>query len=258
MRLIVPRFPLVLLAAVFAACSADTTTGVQSGTPGDLSQVLAQFSLPSIAGVASGISGGAVANVNVPVPSGCVYSASTSSFVCGAVTANGLTTTSFYMLYDASGATQSAYDSRTTAAVRLVADISGVLPATASTGSLTIREHSDLTLSGLLGSTRIMNGTSSAQETGTLTVSGTSQPLTTSITSTMSNVVLPANAGANAYPASGTLTEDITTAITGISAHIVMQLAFTGTSKVLATLTADGFVQHCTIDLSNPAALSCS
>lgn len=239
------------LTALLLACSSESTVAPSAQQSTTLSQVLSEMSLPSLAGTASLGPSVPVQSVGAPVPSTCSYSATLQSFTCPTVTASGLTITQSYTLLDAAGKPQSQFDPNTTAAVRVKSTISGAVSQSGS--AMTINQQSDMTLSGLLTATHVMNGTSTMAMTGSVTTGTLTMPITSSGVMTMSNLVMPTSSSSgNAWPMSGTITEDFTSSVdtNGSSVTLHMTMTFNGTNKVAVVTTILGTVQHCTMDLS--------
>jgi hypothetical protein len=189
-----------------------------------------------------------------PLPSNCTYVAATSRFVCPTVTVTGLTITQSYTLLDASGKPQSAFDANTTASIHATNSVAGTLSIEGTT--LTIDEAQDLTLSGLLTDAHTLNGTTTVKMAGTTTTGSTVTPLAINVTLNIKNLVVPrSSAGAKTYPASGTITSDVSVTLnnTGsVSTHV--ELTFNGTSKVQVVVTVGVVTQHCTLDLATSAS----
>ncbi|MEP6730009.1 MAG: hypothetical protein ABJE10_05200 [bacterium] len=249
---------IVMLGALISACSSDKSVAPTPREPATLSQVLSEMALPSFAEMSVGLPNVPSQALATPIPSNCSYAAASSAFVCATVTVTGLTITQSYTLLDASGRPQSAFDPATTASVHLLNSVTGTF--TSEGNNLTIDASQDLTLSGLLGDSHILNGTNTVKLNGTSTIASTVTPVSTNATLTIANLVVPkSTAGASAYPTSGTLTSDATTKIgsaVALTTHV--QVTFNGTSKVPVTVTIGGFTTHCTVDLSNTTAAACA
>jgi hypothetical protein len=256
------RLAAVALAAIVVGCSTDSSLGPSTNQAMTLSQILSEMSLPALSGVASTLSPAAAASAATPVPSTCSYSTSSQSFICPtAVMANGLTVTQSYTLLDASGKPQSQFDPGTTAAVRTKMSAAGTVTFTGSTsGTLTIDQQEDMTFSGLLTSTHVLNGLGTVHMSGAISTGTTTTPANSTTTLTMTNLVLPPmNGDAIAWPTSGTLTEDITSVDAGplaVSTHLTM--TFNGTSQVAVVITMGTITQRCTIDMAKTSALACT
>jgi hypothetical protein len=240
----------VALAALASACSSDSSVGPGSQQPVTLSQALGEMMLPALGGAASSVIAAPAAAFAMPVPTNCGYSAASQSFTCPAITVSGLAITQSYTLLDGSGNAQSQFDATTTASIRMKTSVVGTLTEGGST--IAIDEKQDMTLSGLLTGTHVLNGTVVMRMNGTVTSGSVTTPITSTMTMTAANLVLPkSGTGASAWPKSGTLTADMTTALDpslpALVTHITM--TFDGTSKVAVVITADGFTERCTIDL---------
>lgn len=244
---------LVAFGALLSACSSDSATQPSNRPPTDLATVLREMTLPSISSVPGAMVGMAVPLSSPAAPSNCTYSATTQSFQCPAVVSGGITFTQSYTLLDAAGRSQAAFDPATTAAIRMKTSMLGSITTNGSTVSMD--QVQDMTLSGLLTSTHVMNGTSIMKMNGTVSTAGSTTPLSTTMTMTMSNLVMPtAVTGAAAYPLSGVITSDMIIAVDSSSSISVRtEMTFSGTSKVAVVTTIGGLTQRCTIDLSNPA-----
>ncbi|MEO8337392.1 MAG: hypothetical protein ABI664_20615 [bacterium] len=250
------RFLSIAAVALLSACGSDAGTGPNASTPVNLATAFSEMSLPGLSAVAS-LTGGVAAPTTSGVPSGCSYVAASQNFVCPSVTASGVTITSNYALLDASGHQMSTFDANAVSALRVKSTVVGTV--TVSGDVLTIDGQQDQTLSGLQTATHTLNGTNTLNFSGTLTSAAIPGPINTHSTTTISNVVLPANGSATPYPTSGTVTVDQTTSLVG-SASLTSRLVltFNGTSKVAVALTLDGqTLPVCTIDLSK-ALPSCS
>ncbi|CAN5452204.1 hypothetical protein BH09GEM1_BH09GEM1_36900 [soil metagenome] len=246
------RYLTLAAAVLLAGCGADSSVST-TGTPVDLAQVFKEMSLPAISGATS-----AAASMEGPtspsaggVPSGCSYVLSSRSFVCAPVTTNGITITQSYSLLNASGGALSSFEPTALAAVRSQATITG----TDTTGGDTfiIDGRQDQTLSGLQTSKHTLNGTTTMSMSGTFgTGTPNAEPLTMIMKSTTTDLVIPANADAKTFPASGTISVEETMTLRSlppITTRIV--LTFNGTSKVKITIDGVAVSGCSTIDLSS-------
>lgn len=264
MRVPVPlRLAAVALAAIVVGCSTDSSLGPSTNQTMTLSQLFSQMNLPALSGVTSTLSPAAAASAATPVPSTCSYSASSQRFLCPTVAmANGLTVTQSYTLLDASGNPQSQFDPGTTAAVRTTMSAAGTLTLTGSTsGTLTIDQQQDMTFSGLLTNTHVLNGLGTVHMSGAISTGTTTTPTNSTLTMTTTNLVLPPmNGDAIAWPTSGTLTEDNITAVgAGFPAESIhLTMTFNGTSQVAVVITMGTTTQRCTIDMAKTSALACT
>ncbi|CAN5914585.1 hypothetical protein BH11GEM2_BH11GEM2_27550 [soil metagenome] len=247
------HFLALAAAAMLAGCGGDSSVATTS-TPTDLAQVFREMSLPAISGATSAAAG--IERPTTPlaggVPTGCSYALASQAFVCAPITTNGITITQSYSLLNASGGSLSFFEPSSLAAVRLQSTITG----TQKTGgdSLSIVGRQDQTLSGLQTSKHTLNGTTTMNLSGTVgsgAFNPSAEPLTMTMKSTTTDLVIPANADAKTYPSSGTIAVEQTMSVRNLpplTTRIV--LTFNGTSKV--KLTIDGVsVSGCsTIDLA--------
>lgn len=246
---------LFAVAASIAACG-DGTAPVRSDPAVD--SLLADVSaIDSYSAMGTTMLGLPAAPSTRGAAAPCVYAAASQSFVCEPVTSRGVTVRRSYQLLDASGTPQSAFNQATTAAIRTVMDAAGtVTPPEGSTApafTMTIESHSDQTLSGLLTTTRTVNGT------GTSTSTMTSQQSSFTVTSKQKteNLVLPVRGSATPYPSSGKITVESTVAglLPGdrtMTTTIVM--TYNGTSIMTMTLTSGGMTTTCLVNMATPAA----
>lgn len=246
---------LVAVAILASACADVTAPAVQ---PADLNQVLAELQPASVAGVHSALSPAPVTGLAAPVPSSCSYDATAKSFTCPNVTVSGVTVSRRFTLYDASGNAQSSFDRASTAAVRMQTSFTGTVASGGTTMALDQRQ--DYTLSGLLTGVHTLDGTSLGHVTGTVSNGSTSTPITSTITTTTTGLVLPrSSTGADRFPAGGTiaaLTETTIGALPTITTSVLV--AFDGTSRAAVTITTGGRTTRCTIDLTRESATLCS
>lgn len=245
---------IVAIGAFISACASDPTTAPTNNVRNDLASVLREMTLPSLSSVSGALVGVAVPVPAVATPSNCTYSASAQGFQCTTVVAGGLTVVQSYSLLDAAGRSQSAFDANTTAAVRIKTSMIGTISADGS--NLAVDQAQDMTLSGLLTSRHVMNGTSVMKMKGTVSAGGSASSIATTMNMTMSNLVMPAvTTGAVAYPLSGVITSDMIVSLdAGTPLSMRTEMTFNGTSKVAVVMTIGGRNQRCTIDLSNPAS----
>jgi hypothetical protein len=247
---------LVAVAAFATACS--DSTAPSDLQPAELSQVLAEMQPAALAPLNSQISAAPVAALSAPVPSSCSYDGTSKSFVCPSVSVTGITVSRSFTLFDASGNPQSAFDRATTAAVRMQTSFAGTVTSGSST--VNIDQQQDVTMSGLLTGVRTLNGTSLGHIAGSIGNGTTTTPIASTISTTITNLVLPTSStGANRFPASGTIAATTTTTIGALPASTVnAAIAFDGTSKAAVTITANGITTHCTVDLTAQSAVLCT
>ncbi len=256
----------VAVAILAAGCGSDSPSTPTSPQL-NVSAVISQMSVGSLVGIPGGSGSlGVPSTATAPVvtASTCTYSSATQGFVCPSIASSGLTFSATYWLYDAAGHSQTQASASTTASVRAVIDASGTVSGTAGTvsGSMTVANHSDLTMTGLLGNNRTLNGASTGHDSLTATGNGATT-VVVDLTTLANNIVIPATEGdGSSWPLSGTLTIDARTSTkTGVlptvsaSAHAVV--TFNGTSIVNVSGTVAGLPTTCRIDLSGKTAPVC-
>lgn len=252
------------LAAVLAACGADTRTG-PTARPVDVSALVAAASNTTYNTMARSL---VLLPAVVPSPvntANCRYSSASQQFVCAPVTSNGLTFKAAYQLLDASGHPLSVVDATMLAAVRAITDLDGtssfVSTTSGSVSVTTIHSHSDNTLSGLLSDKHILNGATTERDTLSSVLGGIATKLAITASTTTAALDVSASGG---YPASGTITSDATTSSTfgstttplTTTTHAVV--TFNGTSIVTITLGIGSATERCTLDLAHASNISCS
>jgi hypothetical protein len=257
-----------MAAMALAGCSSSESTGPSSGNTLDLSALISEmaYGTGSVA-AASAVGGLPVAATPPVVPSSCQYSAATQGFNCATLNADGLTISATFYLLDAAGHFQSQADASTTDALRTVTDVNGTvkLDQSVGTGSMTLVNHQDVTLSGLLSGTHVLNGTATSHADLTLTAPSAMHTVVDGKSVTV-NVTLPKSGATNHWPTSGTITTDATTAtqlgsqsVTGTT-HSV--LTFNGSSTVTVTTTisagSTSFSTTCKVDLAGASAPVCN
>jgi hypothetical protein len=266
LKLSVPSALLAAAAVALAGCGSDSPSAPSSSDV-DVSAAISQMSTATLSGIP-----GASAALGIPsaataptiVPSACTYSASSQGFVCPSIATSGLTFTTTYWLYDAGGHAQTQGDKSTTASVRAVIDASGTVSGTAgqTSGSMTVANHSDLTLSGLLGNMRTLNGASTGHDSLTAAGSATTV-VVVDLTTIANNIVVPATQGdGTSWPQSGTLTVDARTvtkagSLPSVTASAHAVVTFNGTSLVTVSGTIAGVPATCRVDLAGKVATVC-
>jgi hypothetical protein len=237
---------------VATACGSESSVAPNDTPRATLDQALTELTLPVL-----GASGGSVSGLFPGAPllgiPRCAYSTASQSFVCPPVTTSGITINQSFTLLTATGATQSAFDQAATATVKSSTTVAGTIVQDGSTLSLDARE--ELTLSGLLDGPHTLNGTSTAHIFGTLALDGAA-PIDIRITSSIANLVLPANttAGTQVWPVSGTIIVESSAAFADFTSTSRVTMTFNGASTVTVTVTGDGISQTCQLDLSKPEA----
>jgi len=255
------------LATAAAACGSDGPTGPgnhQLDLPGVLAQMsTSTSSFTDAAGQVLGLSMPSSAGATV-TPSACTYSGATQSFNCPTRTVDGLTFSASYYLLDAAGNSQTAPSSTTTASIRLVTDLAGTVAGSvsATSGSVTVKQHNDLTLSGLLTDQHVLTGTSVNHDSTVVNGASLSR-IVDDLTNTADNVLLPPPGSSKPWPLSGSISSDLAAAVTlgsigPVSTSVHATLTFNGTNLV-PLITSDGTSTNtCTIDLSGKVAPACS
>ena len=251
------RLTALFAAVLLSACGGDALVVPRSDVRVDLAQVFRELSVPGIQG-AMAAAGGVPIPATSSGPSGCNYAAATQMFVCPSVTSAGITITQSYSVLNAAGGTLSLFDAATVAAVRVRSTVSGA-QALPTGETITVDGQQDQTLSGLLTSTHLLNGTSTMNLSGTLKSGLLPGAFTSRNTTTVLNLAVPSGTGASSSPASGTVTMDMVSTFAGaptVTSQSVMK--FNGTSKVTVTITINGMgLLACTIDLA-ASAPACS
>lgn len=242
-RTTLARATALLLAIGVAGCGSDSATGTSQT---DLAGALKELSLTNITAIPIAVGGAPLPAQLLFVPSSCSYAGASQLFTCPGRTINGVNFTQSYGLYDASGAAQQSYNQGTTAAVRAITTAKGNL-SDATLGSFLIDESQDMTLSGLLTGTHIVNGTIKSIMS-TVPAGG----LSVNMTMTFANLVLPTDTSVpGATPTSGSITIDDVASFAGSSSsHTVSVLTFNGTSTITLVSTTDGTTVTCTLNVA--------
>lgn len=246
---------MVVCCAMLAACD---DSAAPRGPDLTLDMLLANF---SDAGALANrlITGGmplwVKATDSVPAADACPYEASTQRFACPSTASNGLTTTTYFQLFDASGVPQSAFSPTMTAAIRSVAELNGKVefPTGMPPSTMSVTSHREHTLSGLLSGTHKLNGNRSTTVDFSLNYS--TGPVTSLYTmvETTTDLAMPKRGTGNPYPGSGTIMANMEGSEAGLDMSVT--LTFNGTSIATRTVRMNGETQTCTLDLSNPDAV---
>jgi hypothetical protein len=187
----------------------------------------------------------------------CVLDATTKRFNCpNQVQPNGLTTTVYFQLLDATGAAQTEFDTLTTTSVRRVTHKFGVYsnPLITQTGPVPAIDTTDNTDSLALSAVRTpgahkLNGTGLMK----VVIVPEGQPVVR-ITAPTVTTDLAFGDSTKHYPISGTITATLTSIRTGSPASTNSQVtSFDGTSiaKLVITLP-NGQKRTCTYDMTAP------
>lgn len=253
----------VIAGLAFVASCSDSTTGPSAQSSAELNTAIAQTTYGDASSYSSARSLTGMPGAPSPTfdPSACTYSSSDNGFTCPSKTVSGVTFGLKYYLYDANDVALDSYNATTTAKLRTVFDAVGSFStgSGASAAIVGLNHHSDMTLTGLLGTSRTLNGSSSDQDTVVTTNGGAQVVATLDATGTATNVVLPAEAGQ--YPASGMLASDITAKTTSnnltTTANLRGTLTFNGTNFATFTLSTGAGTTACIIDLSGATSPRC-
>ena len=187
--------------------------------------------------------------------SDCAFSAASGRVICPEITRDGLTINHSAAYADANGAVQSAFDSVTTNQINIRVQVSGTI--TRRNGATTTLQHaSERTVSGLAaGSTqRTVNGASAGTEATTGTSDQGTFTATRVLADTTTNVIIPVQPNAIAYPTAGTivrfmkvtLTYEGQTPLTSTRREVI---TFNGSSTATVVITKDGQTRNCTLPL---------
>jgi hypothetical protein len=245
------------LAIVADACISDSS--VAPNKPADtLDAALSEVTLPALDYASATFSGAGVVTPAI-VPSRCQFDGASGTFICGALSGNGLTLNQYFALVDGTGAKQSAYDMSTTAGLVVNSAVSGT--ATGYIGSnavtLTVDGQQELTLSGLGTAQHTVNGTSLTLTTLTRS-DNSAPPLTSTIKTKVVDLVIPVP-GPNdpaPWPTSGMVelqsTTDLGYVIPLPAANTTTNAAmeFSGSSVVKLTITTQNGTQSCRVDIT--------
>ncbi len=166
--------------------------------------------------------------------------------------ANGLDVSRTVTFYDASGAEQAAYDSLTTASIRLQTSVSGTVAR--GPWSATVDRESDVTVSGLAGqeTTATWNGTGTSTITRSRhTDGGAARTYDMTGSTTVADLVAPRPHTSGAWPLSGTITHHVTVTQTegpnaGTTREVDVVVTFDGTQYATVTVNGHTF----TLDLA--------
>lgn len=148
-------------------------------------------------------------------PLGFGFRADPGKFECTAGGRDGLTVTRKCSFFDASNASQTAYDAATTDKVVLEVEVDGAIERGHMSG--TIHRESQLTVTGLAGAETSMtwNGSSSGTSTRVHTRDGGSMQLDMSEEEAIGGVVIPVPRTPTSWPTAGTITRQVTVTFTG-------------------------------------------
>ena len=241
-------FTAIAFAAVASACG--DSTGPTNYPPATLDQALAELSIPALSA-----RGASFVDIDATGPSldpaSCPYSATAQSFVCTPISESGVTIDQSFTLFNASGATQSAFDPATTASVQANTSIAGTVVEQGT--SLTVDGEQEITLSGLVTGPHVLNGASTISLFGTVDDGTGTYDVDITVSTTIANLVLPENAAASStiWPRSGKITVDVTGSIDNVTVSSARTtITFSGTSTVDVTVSGGGLSKSCKVNLA--------
>jgi hypothetical protein len=243
-----------VLSVLVGGCAADAPT-TPAATP-TLDAALAEVAHPAL-DFATATFSGAGAVVPAIIPSTCQLDTASQVFVCAQVTGGWLTLDQSYVLLDAAGAKQSAFDPTTTKGVSVTNAVSG--QNTDQGNTLTVDGQETLDLTGLGSARHTLNGTSLTLTTYVSAANLTHPPVQSTITTKITDLVIPVVPSGQpvAWPLSGTIAtktivefgEPIPSG--GTSTTAVVTLTFNGSSVVTLSMTRpSGGVQTCRLNLA--------
>jgi hypothetical protein len=250
------------VAAVAGACRPDSALAPSQGRV-SLEEALAELEVPALRSATASFTGIGLVPPAI-LPPDCSFEASSESFVCAPISASGVTLTRSFALVSNSGARQSAFDRSTTSWLRTSSTVAGTMAQTGSSAAVDGRQ--ELILSGLLGDRHTINGSSTTRVAIVRDGSSSSQPVVTTVTTKITDVVLPVALPGDrvAWPLSGMM--EIQSSIDMdyppplpapgpiVSRVIVL---FSGTSVVDVAITVRGATHICTANLASEG-LGCS
>jgi len=245
------------LAVVADACSSDNTVAPNTTTV-TLDGALTEVANPALDYVAATFSGAGLVTPAID-PSRCQFDGASGTFICDALTGNGLTLNQHYTILDAAGAKQQAFDAKTSTGLIVNSAVAGTATGyiSGSPATLTVDAQQELTLSGLGAAQHKINGTSLTLTTLTHT-DGSVPPLSSTITTKVVDLVIPVPAPGDppSWPVSGmvelTSSTDLGYVIPLDAASVTTSAAmeFSGSSVVKLTITNQNGTQTCRVDIT--------
>lgn len=253
-RLVLATLTLAILAD---ACTADSTVAPDQPVA-TLDGALSEVAMPALDYAAATFSGAGIVTPAI-TPSRCQFDGASSSFICDALSGNGLTLNQHYTLLDGGGSKQSAYDMATTSGLVVNSAVSGTASGYIGSNAvtLTVDAQQELTLSGLGSPQHTINGTSLTLTTLARS-DGSEAPLTSTITTRVVDLVIPVPAPGDPmpWPVSGMVelrsTTDLGYIIPLDAANTTTSAAmeFSGSSVVKLTITTQNGTQTCSVDIT--------
>jgi len=250
-----------VLSVLVGGCASDAaTTPAATQT---LEAALAEVAHPAL-DLTTATFSGAGAVVPVIDPSQCQFENSAQAFVCTPVTGGWLKLDQRYVLLDAAGGKQSAFDATTTKSVSVNNAVSG--QNTDQGDTFTVDGQETLDLTGLGSARHTLNGTSLTLTTFVSATNLTHPPIESTITTKITDLVIPQVPSGQpiAWPLSGTIAlktvteygEPLPTG--GTSTTSVVTLTFNGSSVVTLSMSiAGGGVRTCRVNLAIVSGLGC-
>ena len=243
--------PAVIVAVLVSACGADSSTG-PANQPATLDQALTAFSNPAIAAANTAFFDAGAAAPALGLAR-CSYAAASQSFVCTTFSSKGVAIDQTFTLLTAAGGKQSAFDAATTDAINAKTTMLGTLSENGTT--LDVDAQQNLTLSGLVSGPRTLNGGSTTKLKGIIADIFGSSSIDATLTTTITNLVIPDQtaAGAKPWPSSGTIVVESSVVVGGAAIPAIrIAMDFSGTSTVNVNRTGPGGTQVCKMDLAKP------
>ena len=186
--------------------------------------------------------------------SGCTLDSTTYVYTCPSATVHGVSRVVTVEFFDSTGAPMLEFNDTTTASAKITSAESGVL--TAPHGADTVSHQRTMTVSGLQGhnTTRTWNGSGSGNSSAYWTDSIATRTATVSSASTYTNIVVNLPRSTNPWPASGTISRNVTGTATisrlGVTKSMTVTrtvtITFNGTEFVPLTVGNESF----TLDLA--------
>ena len=198
------------------------------------------------------VGGLSLVGIEGPAPSldplACPYSPTEQGFVCSPISRGGITIGQSFTLYGSSGL-QSSFDP-TTSSIHSSTQINGT--SVGQGMSLTVSGRQETTLSGLVSGRHLLNGWLAIRIVGTVSDETSTYPVDVTVSSSIFDVVLPANAdGAQIWPSSGSITGDIKGTMGPAYLNQRTEITFKGGSTALVGVTGTGgATKACMVDLA--------
>jgi hypothetical protein len=242
------------LSVLVGGCASDSATTPKA--PPTLSAALAEIAHPALDYASATFSGAGVVAPAI-LPSRCSFDAAAQAFVCDALVGSGLTLTQQFVLFDASGAKQSAFDGSTTSSVSVSSAVAGTVVGDGTT--LTVDGQQTLDLTGLGAARHTLNGTSLTLTTLASATNLTDPPIERTITTKITDLVIPVVPAGEpvAWPLSGTIAfktvddfgEPLPTG--GTTTTSVVTLTFNGSSVVTLSMNLpSGGIRTCRVNIA--------